>query len=154
MMKTQPTMRRPSVCTNIELFDEYTAKILGELYQAFPIKKSLEATAITGHTTLDDFGMPLNAQGKPSKHFDVCMATIAWLAEAGYMHRGSQQNYGFDECVLTAKGLEVLKSVPESLQASEGIGDKLVSALRQGAIDTAKDAAGMAIRAGIKMMME
>nr|VFK67714.1 MAG: hypothetical protein BECKUNK1418G_GA0071005_11597 [Candidatus Kentron sp. UNK]VFK73046.1 MAG: hypothetical protein BECKUNK1418H_GA0071006_11597 [Candidatus Kentron sp. UNK] len=40
--------------TNIELFDEHAAKILGHLYENFPIRAPIFATVISGDEKKDD----------------------------------------------------------------------------------------------------
>jgi len=137
--------------TNIELFDEYTARILALLYSSFPIRISLDAVDMSG-AVIDDFGAPADASGKRSKSFEVCFATIEWLMDAGYIDTQGDNGYAFAGCVLTARGLEVLKSVPESIQRKETIGERIVALIRSGSTDVAKEAAKAAISAGIGIM--
>jgi len=137
--------------SNIELFDEYTARILAMLYEAFPIRIALDAVEMSG-AEIDDFGVPLGALGKRSKSFEVCFATTQWLIDAGYIDHQGDNGYCFGGCVLTARGLEVLKSVPDSIQRKESIGEKIVCLIRSGSVDVAKEAAKAAISAGIGIL--
>nr|VFK21743.1 MAG: hypothetical protein BECKLFY1418C_GA0070996_11024 [Candidatus Kentron sp. LFY] len=138
---------------NIDLFDEYTAKILGMLYESFPIRLHLFATVISGDEKNDQHGNIVDKDEKPSHAFKVCMATIEWLRDAGYMNCGKRCSFGYKDCVLTVKGLEVLKSVPDSVQTRKTIGDKLVSLLHKDIpMEAAKEAAKAAISAGIGIM--
>lgn len=139
--------------SNIELFDEYTARILAQLYEAFPRKAHLDARALCGHDTIDEFGQVMNDAGRPSAHFEVALATIDWLQETGYVRVRQMFQYGADGAVLTAQGLLVLKASPESLNASEAIGDKISRNVKAGAIGAAKEAAKAAITAGVSLMM-
>ena len=135
--------------TNIALFDEYVATIFGMLYSSFPVRSRLDAVELSGVPEIDEFGVPIDARGKPSKKFDVCMATIEWLIDTGYISAKDRDQYGFSQCVLTARGLEILKAVPESVQTKETIGEKLVYLLRSGSIDLAKESAREALSIGI-----
>ncbi len=137
--------------SNIDLFDEYTACILAMLYSSFPIRITLDAIEICG-ASIDDFGVPVDASGKRCKSFEVCFATIEWLMDAGYLDTKGDNGYVYAGCVLTARGLEVLKSVPESIQRKETIGERIVALIRSGSTDIAKEAAKAAISAGIGIM--
>ena len=135
---------------NIELFDEYVARTLGMLYGSFPIRIGLDALQMSGNPEVDDFGVSIDERGKRSKAFDVCMATIEWLIDTGYIDCKERDQYGYSRCALTARGLEILKAVPESVQAQETIGEKLFCLIRKGSsIEPAKEAAKAAIRAGM-----
>ena len=137
---------------NIELFDEYVARTLGMLYGSFPIRIGLDALQMSGNPEVDDFGVPIDARGKRSKAFDVCMATIEWLIDTGYIDCKERDQYGYSRCALTARGLEILKAVPESVQAQETIGEKLFYLIRKGSIELAKEAAKAAISAGMAIV--
>ncbi len=137
---------------NIELFDEYVARILSHLYESFPIKVHLDARSITGHEEIDEMGQPLDERGQPSKRFDICLATIDWLVDSGYIRTDGRGQYGYDLAVLTARGLEVLKATPESVKVKISIGEKLVRLVKEGSIDMAKEAAKAAIAVGVGVM--
>jgi len=137
---------------NMELFDEYAAKILAGLYETFPVKKPLNAGDLCGHTDVNDFGTPIDAHGNPSKAFDVAKATIEWLIETGYIRSDGMWQYGAKESVLTPMGLAVLKAAPESLSMKETTGDKLVRLLRAGSADAAKDIVRSAIAGGVSLI--
>ena len=134
---------------NIELFDEYTATILAELYQAFPVKVSLNACKISGHSEYDEFGRVLNERGEPSKQFEIAKATIEWLWETGYIRAPDMQDHGISYAVLSPMGLAVLKSVPESIQIKETTGDRLAKLVKEGSFDGARDLVKSALSAGV-----
>ena len=126
---------------NIELFDEYTARILSRLYERFPVKCALDVREITGHTDIDEYGAIVAPDGRKSKEAEIAYATIEWLAETGYL-RADDANppYGYRLCVLSARGLELLKATPQSVRMTETLGDKLVRLVAEGSMDLAKDA--------------
>lgn len=138
--------------TNIVLFDEYVARILATLYESFPVRIRLDARQISGMLEEDEFGVPIDERGKPSKAFDICMATIEWLIDTGYINSKDKDQYGYSWCVLTARGLEILKAVPESVKVQSSVGDKLVQLIKGGSIELAREAAKTAISAGIGIM--
>lgn len=133
---------------NIELFDEYVARIFSDLYQSFPIPIGLNACRISESETLDNFGRPLGSDGEPSKAIEICKSTIDWIAEAGHIKTTHGNQYGYAKCVLTAKGLEVLKSVPDSIQVKNSLGESLVAALRTGSMGAATELGKCAVRMG------
>lgn len=137
---------------NIELFDEYVAKIFGDLYENFPIPIAVNACKISGYEDTDEYGTPVDSEGVAVKDFEVCKATIDWLIEAGYLRAKNGNQYGYSQCVLTAKGLEVLKSVPDSVVVKTSLGDKLIVALRKGATGAATEAGKTAIRIGAGLL--
>lgn len=137
---------------NIEMFDEYVSKILGQLYRSFPIPGFLDGLKLSGDEELDDFGMVLGANGQQSKGFEVCVATIVWLREEGLISTKDGNGYGYSECVLTAKGLAVLKSTPESLKSKASLGDALVAALRTGSRGAAAEMGKVAVDIGAGLL--
>lgn len=143
-----------SMCTNIELFDEYTGKMLAELYQRFPVPVQLNVRKVSGHNKIDEYGQVLNESGDPSKEADIALATLEWLIESGYIKtRDVRDNYGFGRCVLTAKGLQVLKDSPDSLKEKKYLGDMLITAVKSGTTDSVKEITKLIISQGIKLAM-
>ena len=131
---------------NIELFDEYTARILSRLYERFPVKCPLDVGEITGHTETDEFGTIVAPDGRASKEAEIARATIEWLADTGYLRaENASLPFGYASCVLTARGLELLKATPRSVSLKETLGDRLVRLVRDGSMDLAKDAVRAAV---------
>jgi hypothetical protein len=137
---------------NIELFDEFVARILAGLYEHFPVKSGIDARVLSGHMETDQFGGILDERGEPSRKFEIALATIDWLVDTGYIRTGERRDWGYPQAVLTASGLEVLKASPESLKAREAIGDRIVRLVKDGSLGLAKEAAKAAISTGIGMI--
>jgi len=137
---------------NIDLFDAYAAAILADLYEAFPVKIPLDATKYCGHGDIDEFGVPVDPNGNPSKAFDVAKSTIEWLMETGYIRGEGFWQYGAKPSVLTPMGLAVLKAVPESLNVKETTGDKLVRLTGAGASDAAKEVIRTTLATGAALL--
>ena len=138
---------------NIELFDHYAARILAELYEAFPVKRPLDARKLCGHSDVDEWGTILDERGERSKAFEVARGTIEWLSETGYLRGGDLGRYGLNGAVLTAMGLDVLKAKPESLRGADSMGDRLVRLVREGAFDLARDLVKSALASGAALAM-
>ena len=131
---------------NIELFAEYTARILSRLYERFPVKCPLDVREFAGHTETDEFGVIVAPDGRTSKEAEIARATIEWLAETGYLRaENASPPFGYASCVPTARGLEVLKATPQSVRLKETLGDKLVRLVAEGSMDLAKDAVRAAV---------
>lgn len=126
---------------NIDLFNEYVARVLAQLYESFPVKEKLDAGTISGHTDLDRVGTILDApDGSESKEARVAYGTISWLVNNGYVHADSRlDGRYYDGCALTDKGLMVLRAVPDSVQITETFGDSLVRLIEEGTVERAKD---------------
>ena len=125
---------------NIDHFDQYAAQVLGNLYEAFPVKCSLDARELSGHFGEGEFGEIVRPDGRPSKEAEIAYATLEWLMEADFI-RCEDRNppYGAAKCVLTVRGLEVLKAVPDRIQAQETLGDRLANLARSGSLDAARE---------------
>jgi hypothetical protein len=134
--------------SNIKRFDELTGQILGVLYESFPVPRHLLLKElIPDGFSFDNFlGMEI-----PNESGEFLFACIDWLAESGYLRfKDMVQATGYTECVLTAKGLEVLKATPDSLSTKSSLGDQLVDATKAGAKGLIGDLAGQALSIGVK----
>lgn len=137
------------MCENIELFDEYTAKIFAQSYQKFPMPHDVSIVDFIKQGKINDFGMIVNDKDKPSAHAQVAWHTFIWLKETGFIKIESEHPYlSLTGIVLTAKGLEVLKATPSSIQQNSHIGNELIGLLKTGSIEAAKQLVGQAIKLG------
>jgi hypothetical protein len=105
---------------NIERFDELTGSLLVALYAAFPMPVALVPENYVGKSWMvDNFSGALFA----SEEAEFFAATVQWLNNAGYLRYQEMDPAkvnGFTGAVLTAKGLELLKAIPDSLGGSFG----------------------------------
>lgn len=118
--------------TNIQHFDEIAAKVFASLYEHFPLPYSLSCVEITEGKEIDDFG-------KPAKEAEICIATLEWLRDENYIKIGEVSRMDVYDIALTAKGLRVLKTLPKALEGKTTLGEKLIIAIKAGAITTAVD---------------
>ena len=137
--------------SNIERFDEITAQILGRLYQEFPLPVYLPAADFVSSATCYCDAICGDTPSPEARFFEAC---VVWLGETGYLRYKEHlyQLAGFRDAVLTAKGLEVLKAIPDSLGGKQTIGEQLVSAAKAGATDLLKEGVKAALAQGAAML--
>lgn len=134
--------------SNIEQFDEYTGKIFAILFAKFPVPTFLKMSEVepnglefSEHTQM----LVLNADGR------FFAATAEWLREAGYVRFSEISQDGYvQKAVLSAKALEVLKAIPNSLTSSS-IGEQLQEAAKGGMLDALKGLTNEALSRGLAM---
>lgn len=136
--------------SNIQKFDEITGQVFGVLYENFPVAKCLLIKDF-----LDDgFSYDERAQGDfPNQNGEFFFACVEWLAQAGYLRFQEKLHYsGFDDVVLTAKGLEALKAIPASLSMGPSLGEQLVDATKNGTKSILSNLAGEVLSVGTRMV--
>lgn len=130
---------------NIELFDLYVGKIFVKLYENFPLRIDISPCKMIGKEINED---TLEAP----KECDIFIDTMIWLEESGYIKYSSQEgNHYFLKVVLTAKGLELLKAVPPSVETKKGIGERLTTLSKIGSEEAIKEAVNIMLSMGVKM---
>ena len=134
--------------SNIQLFDEFAAEILADLYESFPVRIPLNALKLTGDGVPNRCDRSRNGSGQPLLRREVCLATIDWLVGEGYIVAGDRGQHGPLDCVLSAKGLTLLRSAPKTLKGKEAVGERLVSAFRAEAPQLATEVVRSALIAG------
>lgn len=144
--------------TNIEKFDEFVAKTLGLLYTAFPVPRELNACK--------DYGLQYVYE-KSIRHVmltdeedfeaKIFYSTVQWLHQSGYIIIGREKKFplGFEEVVLTTKGLVVLKAVPASLRDDRTIGTRLIDAVKSGSKEVIEEVVKLVLsQAVIKNLLD
>lgn len=138
---------------NIKRFDQSCGLIFAYLYSHFPRRVLLTSGILD--IVFEDAKTEISssdwlAQFATQEVF--FSSTMEWLVEADYLRVSKATTNGVRKeyygCVLTAKALEAMKSMPESLT-----GDTMLSAagdLAKGiGLDTAKSLGGRVIEAGL-----
>ncbi|CAB5287048.1 MULTISPECIES: hypothetical protein [Burkholderia] len=137
--------------SNIEKFDLLVAKLLANLYEQFPVATGVVA-ADYGINAERSFRFDGTPDPDIERELDFFCNTLRWLQRAGYIDYAQETNGGtFGGVVLTAKALEILKAIPESLRAVTPLGDYLVESARSGATDALKQGVTAALSAGAVM---
>lgn len=135
-------------------FNEITGKTLAFLYENFPLEKTILVKNLIDDASID---VTLeNGVTVPSKECEIAFATIKWLIEAGYISAKGHPYASFSDAVLTAKGLELLKLMPDSL--TESFGDTLLAASKGAVTEGTKDVIGQvtskALTAGLSILWQ
>lgn len=132
---------------NIKAFNLITGKLFADLYQKFPAQ-----------TEVDFFSLALDLI--PKEDFDSAWekpafaeATVRWLDQAGYiwLKKAPTMN-GKPTAVLSPKGLEALKAVPESIDGKLSLGERIINFSKTKASESLNQAVGLAITAGFQLM--
>lgn len=137
---------------NIEVFNETVGKTLAFLYENFPRKIHFSVSELTG---ISEPGIPTPHRTEEEKAkqreqhqaLELRYYSIVWLVDTGYISAKTTPFNDFQDAVLTAKGLEVLKIEPESLGAPYA--DKLLEASKDGASEILKNTASSLLTAGV-----
>jgi hypothetical protein len=122
--------------TNMQLFDEITARVFAQLYGAFPLAVSVDCMTLMGASQIDDYG-------NVTREANLCIHSLRWLHNEGYVKVVTFGQCHASGVVLTAKGLAALKSSPESLEYKQTLGERIVSAIHNDAISTAVGVVGL-----------
>lgn len=135
--------------SNIDVFNELTGKILGDLYLHFPLPKYLPADAYVEAATKWDEKFQTDM---PSDEAEFFIATAQWLANAGYLTGKIRHYTHVEDAVLTAKGLEILNAIPESLIGGPSIGERLADAAKEGGKETIRGLVSEALGIGARLI--
>lgn len=136
--------------SNIERFDEITGLIFAALYKSFPVPTELSPMQLVGANLREPAKDGLGTIQNDNAFFFV--SCLEWLQAADYLVIGTSYEGGtYLDCVLTAKGLEVLKAVPESLQQGPSLGEQLMDASKSGTKELVRGVVGQALSIGARM---
>ncbi len=133
--------------SNIELFNAIAGKIFADLYQNFPNEVEIDP-----YDFLKELINPEDYEGGCEISTNVD-STVRWLARAGYIWLSESKCMEQDHiATLAPLGLEILKSVPDSLESNESIGDKLVEFSKNQFSNSMSQIVKSAISEGIKLI--
>lgn len=135
--------------SNIEMFDDITGKIFAALYQSFPVPSYLMADSFV------DEAMQFSEKHEmdmPTQEAEFFIATAEWLIQAGYLTGTPYPYLRVDNAVLTAKGLEVLKAIPDSVSSKISIGEQLASTAKDEGREAFRGLVGQALGIGARLI--
>lgn len=137
--------------SNIERFDHIVAKVLGELYSAFPCPKTLPATDFVEEALTHSDFIGADVASENGEFFNH---TIQWLADAGYLKMSELETQLAIArgAVLTAKGLEALRAMPGSLEGKSSLGERLAEQAKSSSGEGIKALVGEVIGAAVRGM--
>jgi len=82
---------------------------------------------------------------------EFCIACLHWLVDAGYV-TGKPHTRGLQDAVLTAKGLETLKAVPDSLTPSAPPGERMMQAAKTEGKNALRTLVNQALGVGLQVL--
>ena len=113
--------------TNIDAFNHAAAIVFAVLYESFPVPAGLQ------------YGDNSEFAEGPTR--EVYEGTVEWLEAEGYIRiqktlkaLGHQSSI-YHNAILTTRGLEVLRAVPESVKEKTPLGERISKALKDGGKD-------------------
>jgi len=140
------------MASNMERFDLLTGAVFAELYESFPEPLILDPYHFL--TQIAPEGQDKDVQNEQAfGAIEFFGHTIDWLTRTGYLTHNTTVRSDlsiFENCVLTAKGLEVLKALPDSI-TGKTLGSQLHDAAKNGLLDSVKSLAGKALGVGASM---
>lgn len=103
---------------NIDQFNYYSAVILSELYQSFPVPVDIE---------LSKFHKDQENQDDYFNQIVIACATARFLQDEGFIKSHKIDDYGrIAHTVLTTKGLAALSKTPDVIDANKkSIGERI-----------------------------
>jgi len=133
--------------SNIEKFDEYTALIFARLYGSFPLRIDLSHVDFL----YEEWSREPYDHDVYNPQAEFLTATMQWLKDAGYLS-GEPSAIGLYKAVLTAKGLEVLKATPASLEHGPSIGERISDAVKAEGRETMRGLVSEALGIGARLI--
>ncbi|MFA0415738.1 hypothetical protein AB4520_18410 [Vibrio renipiscarius] len=132
---------------NIKKFDELVARIFEKLYSEFPkqvVLNPCELMDCEGEPSTDDAGGFIDPLSKEENEF--FSYTLSWLYESGYLI-GKFGGAWNSRMTLSLQGLQLLKSVPSSVESNETLGEQLKDAVKKGSKESAANLVREALNA-------
>lgn len=132
---------------NIEFFDRLTLALLERLYSEFPTPVEIDTRSLGAGLLPDNVTPEVGHRLLASVDH-----AVNFLQEEGFItHRGTYLEGGtFLQVRLTAKGLAVLNSIPESLEGRETIAARIRGLLGSGARTAGTESVKQLVQAALK----
>ncbi|NBB09552.1 hypothetical protein [Pseudomonas sp. SLFW] len=135
--------------SNIERFDNLASRLFAELYESFPMGKDIDTANYLDPATQWSERYQQEVLIDDGEFF---LATVLWLQRAGYLSVDKYHHSRVSDVVLTAKGLEVLRAVPGSLQGDASIGEQLADAAKSGGKEAMRGLLSEALGIGARLL--
>ncbi|EMX2780155.1 hypothetical protein [Klebsiella pneumoniae] len=118
---------------NLELFNQQTAEIFAVLWENFPVSQVITYEKFSAALPDDYFDQLNSPEMKALNQLrSVIEGTFTFLNENGYIQYETDHQTHFRDVRLTEKALAVLNKKPEALGGNETMGDKMISAVKDG----------------------
>lgn len=138
---------------NIDVFHEVSGLVFAKLYDAFPVRITINKTDIASELSDEAHkrGWTQIAEGAEERirnrtPLTITGSTIEWLRDAGFLSYQSVADGNYEGIILTTKGLE-------SLQQGSGLGSKLVNAAKDLVVAETKAVASEQLRTAVNAVL-
>lgn len=137
---------------NLDLFNEFTAKIFASLLESFPVPQQMPHEQF-GACNPDDYWNIQDPEQQAAEDTlcEVIMGTFTFLSENEYITYTPRQD-AFIEVRLTEKALLSLNQIPESLEGGETTGQRVIDAVKDGTTGAISSAVTGVFNAGINII--
>lgn len=118
---------------NLELFNQQTAEIFAVLWENFPVSQVITYEKFSAALPDDYFDQLNSPEMKSLRELrSVVEGTFTFLGENGYIQYETDHQTYFMNVRLTEKALTVLNKNLDALVSNETMGDKIISAVKDG----------------------
>ncbi|MDK6227526.1 hypothetical protein [Klebsiella variicola] len=118
---------------NLELFNQQTAEIFAVLWENFPVSQFITYEKFSAALPDDYFDQLNSPEMKSLRELrSVVEGTFTFLGENGYIQYETDHQTYFMNVRLTEKALTVLNKNLDALVSNETMGDKIISAVKDG----------------------
>lgn len=132
--------------SNIESFNRCAALIFAELYRSFPFRKEISLDSLP-EGIFDD--IPEEDFKGAFDRIMVFEKTGNWLVEAGYIWAEQVTESTIFGAILSPKGLEVLKAMPDSISMEQTLGERMVELVQKGSYSLLSKVTDKALSIGV-----
>lgn len=132
---------------NIELFDLYVGKLFVILYEEFPVRKNINACDFLEYEEKLDEAYTREEE----KSCDIFDSTVQWLRESGYILYKEKSSVWYIDVILSAKGLELLKAVPDSIRTKRSIGEHINYLAKESTDEALRKSVNVLLSMGLSM---
>lgn len=132
--------------SHIESFNRCAALIFSELYRAFPFRKQISSSSlpkgIFDDVSEEDFDGAF-------ERLMVFQKTADWLVQAGYIWAEEVSQSTVNGAILSPKGLEMLKAMPDSLSPNQSLGERMGELVKKGSYSLLSKVVDKALSIGV-----
>ncbi|QEI11468.1 hypothetical protein [Cellvibrio japonicus] len=139
---------------NMEIFNLTVADVFGQCFENFPVRIEIDSLEIAYRIVeLYEEREILERTDLLTRESEVVFNAINWLIDSGYLWcNTSTGDLDFFGVVLTPKGLEVMNSIPASLQKIESFGSIFSKGVKKLGAETAIETVKIALALGVSQI--
>lgn len=136
---------------NMEIFNLTVADLFGQCFENFPVRIEIHSLEIAYRIVeLYEECEIMEKTDLLARESEVVFNAINWLIDSDYLWcNTSTDDLNFFGVVLSPKGLEVMNSIPASLQKKESFGSLFSKGVKTLGTETAIEAVKIALALGV-----